>query len=260
VAIAFAGALLMLYRYRINKSEQIRAAVEELSRSRQERLLELERVRSRIAADLHDDIGSSLSQIAVLSEFAKHGNGHKETGPDTLEQISEVSNELVEAMSDIVWAIDPRKDNFHDVLQRMRRFAADIFTAKGIKFRFDAPEFDERVQFGADVRRELFVIYKEAVNNIARHSGANQASIRIYIVGESLSLEISDNGHGFDVEGLNSSTFSPGMGGNGLANIRKRAAGLGADLKIESSEHGTHISLTLAVSHAAARNFTYPHG
>jgi signal transduction histidine kinase len=138
-------------------------AEEALRRTREERLRELERVRTRIAADLHDDIGSSLTKIVILSDVAQQKaseNGGQKS--ESLNAISDISNELVEAMSDIVWAINPRKDRLSELSHRMRRFASDMFTARNIKFQFRAAHSDDDLQLGANVRREVFLIFKEA--------------------------------------------------------------------------------------------------
>jgi signal transduction histidine kinase/ligand-binding sensor domain-containing protein len=254
VAMIVVGSVIALDRYRVSKTRQIQAAYDDLRRSekerrlaeaaleksREDRLAELERVRTRIATDLHDDIGSSLTQIAVLSQAAHSQAGQNDAriaGP--LERISDVSVELVNAMSDIVWAINPRRDNLRDLVQRMRRFAADIFTAKGIRFEFHAPPSDNKLAIGANIRREVFAIFKEAVNNVARHSGAANASIELTVSGEKLSLVVEDNGRGFDPEALLHMSQAPESGGgNGLVNIRRRTGDLGGHCEIVSSENG----------------------
>ena len=130
----------------IGQLTQARRAEEELRRSRQERLAELEQVRRRIAFDLHDDIGASLTKIALLSEAARQmlsdqkASEKSEEACRTLAAITDISNELVEAMSDIVWAINPQKDKLSDLSQRMRRFASDILTARQIRLSFRTPE------------------------------------------------------------------------------------------------------------------------
>ena len=108
-------------------------------RNRVARLIELERVRTRIAADLHDDIGSGLSRIAILSEVARQQVGRDTSVGEPLAVIAGASRDLVDSMSDIVWAINPNKDQLSDLVQRMRRFASDLFTARQIEFRFQAP-------------------------------------------------------------------------------------------------------------------------
>jgi signal transduction histidine kinase len=146
-ALLIGAIIILLYRYRTARLREANTALKNarfaeaaLSRSREERLVELEGVRSRIATDLHDHIGASLTQIAVLSEVAqaqgKNGNG---ASADPLTKISAVSNELVGIMSDIVWSINPTKDHLSDLTQRMRRFASDVLAAKGIAFNFTRP-------------------------------------------------------------------------------------------------------------------------
>ncbi|MBA2602569.1 MAG: hypothetical protein H0U94_03185, partial [Acidobacteria bacterium] len=170
-----------------------------LHRYRMRRLLELERVRTRIATDLHDDIGSSLSQIAILSEVVRQRVGDRgESVREPLSQITGASSELMDTMSDIVWAIDPRKDHLSDLTQRMRRFCSDVFTARHIAFEFHAPDAARDIELGADVRRQVFLIFKESVHNIVRHSSCTRAAITFSASRDHISLRITDNGTGFD--------------------------------------------------------------
>ena len=225
-----------------------RKAEEALQKSREERFAELEKVRTRIATDLHDDIGSSLTQIAVLTEVAR-GHSQLQSIKTPLERISAVSNELVEAMSDIVWAINPRKDNLRELAQRMRRFAADVFTARQIKFDFHAPDWETKLQLGANIRREVFAIFKECVNNIVKHSEAMRATIDFEILSDSLLLKISDDGRGFNSEQMLSADFTPEKGGNGLLNIRRRAEELGGKCEIISfTGGGTSVLLEIPLT------------
>jgi ligand-binding sensor domain-containing protein/signal transduction histidine kinase len=216
-----------------------------LCRYRVEQLLAVERLRIRIATDLHDDIGSSLSQIAILSEVARRKVENADlqaAGP--LSDIATVSGELVDAMSDIVWAINPKHDHLSNLEHRMRRFATDVLTARniGLEFRATAAQPDLRV--GAYIRRQVFLIFKEAVNNIARHSRASLATVEFSVTQAHLVLQVTDDGIGFDPVA--------GCEGNGLVNMRKRASDLGGTAVFESlSDHGT--TLTLRVP------FTYQH-
>ncbi|HEX8198829.1 MAG TPA: two-component regulator propeller domain-containing protein [Pyrinomonadaceae bacterium] len=220
-------------------------AEEALRRSREERLRELERVRTRIATDLHDDIGSSLTQIAVLSEVARGQAAAFESEPlsKPLERIKSVSKELVEAMSDVVWAINPRKDNLPDLLQRMRRFASDVCAGRGIHFELNGQHTENGFQLGANIRREVFAIFKEAVNNAVKYSECNRAAAEFRIENGWLVLHISDDGRGFDTEHVLSESFSPDKGGNGLINMQRRARELGGECQIISSAKGTIITL-----------------
>jgi signal transduction histidine kinase len=206
-------------------------------RYRVARLIELERVRTRIATDLHDDIGSNLSRIAILSEVATQ-QVDKADAPviEPLSLIAATSRELVDAMSDIVWAINPDKDHIGDLAQRMRRFASDVFTARNIAFHFLAPSAEAFLKVSADVRRQVFLIFKESVNNAVRHSACTEVNIALRLEGSWLSLTFEDNGKGFDAACVSD--------GNGLTNMASRAKSLGGTLKIVSNAGaGTAVTL-----------------
>lgn len=228
-------------------SERKRAE-EALQKAREEKFKELQRVRTRIATDLHDDIGSSLTQIAVLTEVARGQASHiqAENLSIPLERIKGVSKELVSVMSDIVWAINPTKDTLPDLLQRMRRFGSDVFSGKGIKFEFYTPEIEQDPTLGANIRRELFAIFKEAVNNSAKYAECTEAKVFFQIEADWITLKIEDNGKGFDTKEVLSEQFRPEMGGNGLINIQRRATDLGGKCEIQSQiGKGTVINLTI---------------
>ena len=217
-----------------------RGAVYALYRYRVARLLEVERVRTRIATDLHDDIGSNLTRIAFLSEAA--GIAGAENG-GALTSIARISRESVASMNDIVWAIDPTRDTFVDLAQRMRQYAEEVFLARGVELDFSTPE-DVAIRLGHDLRRQLYLAFKECVNNAARHSDCAGARVALSVEGGRLVLDVSDDGRGFDV--------GTARRGNGLANLRKRAASLGADLEIRSEPgRGTRIVLAVPLRHPA---------
>lgn len=258
VVLVLFTAVVLIYRRRTSNLTRINAALseaklaeEKLSRAREERIVELQKVRTRIATDLHDDIGSSLSQIALHSELAKQRE--KETGNAgaSLDLITNVANELVDTMSDIVWAINPKKDHLQDLTQRMRRFASNILTASDIDFEFVAPSSDVETPLGANIRREVFLIFKETVNNIAKHSGATEANIGVSIENGFFTVRFSDNGKGFDIASAGagqSGDWSSMRGGNGLINMKRRAKDLGGRYLIESSVgNGTNAVLTVSV-------------
>ncbi|HZN10132.1 MAG TPA: PAS domain S-box protein, partial [Blastocatellia bacterium] len=221
-------------------------AEEALRRSREERLAELEQVRRRIATDLHDDIGSSLTQISILSEVVRQRldrRGAEVSEP--LSMIAGASRELVDSMSDIVWAINPQKDHLQDLTQRMRRFAADSFTARGITFRLVLPAVEEDVRLGANLRREVFLIFKEGVNNMLRHAGCTEADVELTFADGRLKLRLSDNGRGFET--------ARGSDGHGLASMRDRAAGIGGQLALRSRPgHGTTLELDVPLDQPPA--------
>ena len=223
--------------------ERYRTATQwQISRAREERLTELERVRRRIAADLHDEIGSSLTQISILSEVARQqGAGVLPELHHPLAMIATASRELVDAMSDIVWAIDPAKDHLADLTRRMRRLAADTFTATNTTLHLNFPAGDQEIKLGANVRREVFLIFKEAVNNIVKHSACTEVGITLVIDVHVLRLALHDNGRGFD-------PLMPNEG-HGLTSLRSRAAALGGALTVTSSPGaGTAVTLHLPIA------------
>jgi signal transduction histidine kinase/ligand-binding sensor domain-containing protein len=209
-AIGLTLTLYRLYRYRVA------------------RLMELERVRTRIASDLHDDIGANLSLIAGLSDVLRQQTPSSDPQvSERLSLIASVSRRSVDAMSDIVWAINPNRDHLGDLTQRMRRFAMETLGSRGIEFRFDSPGLDHSAKVSADVRREVFLIFKEGVNNIARHSHCASADITIETEGGMVLLKMSDNGVGFETPNAD--------WGQGLYSMRKRAEKVGAELNLISS-------------------------
>ena len=213
--------------------------------TRLQRLLELERVRTRIATDLHDDIGANLTRISILSEVAKqkatNGNGQM------LSSIAEIARESVASMNDIVWAVSPKHDSLADLVTRMRRHAEEVFTLRDISLEFDASDIDLGVRLGVGVRRDILLIFKEAVNNAARHSGCTEAHIKIALEGGELVLSIIDNGRAF--------VLSEREGeGHGLDSMRRRATAIYADLTIESETgKGTTVSLRTPLSRTVRR-------
>lgn len=221
-------------------------AVYALHRYRARRLVELERVRTRIAADLHDHIGTGLSQMALLSEVVKQQIGTpSEKVEQLLSDIAKTGRELVEAMSDIVWAIDPRRDDLGNLIARVRQLAGDLFDAQGIRWELQTSEESEGIKLSPDQRRHLYLIFKEAITNIARHADCHSVWLSLTVTDHRLAVEIRDDGRGFVVP-TSSEPRSPERQGNGLTNMHARAAELGGQLTIESSpEHGTRLTLAV---------------
>src|SRR6266496_1703657 len=218
------------------------AGVYVIHRYRVDRLLELERVRTRIATDLHDDIGSSLSQIAILSEVVRQNVGRDSADAnEPLSQITTSSSELMGTMSDIVWAIDPHKDHLTDLTQRMRRFASDVLTARNIDFEFEAPDAHRNLNLGTDVRRQVFLVFKESINNIVRHSACSHVHIEFRVDRDRLVLMIRDNGRGFDLDQESD--------GHGLMSMARRAKEMGGAMEINSQPGaGACVALEMPIS------------
>lgn len=217
------GAILYsLYRYRVS------------------RLLEMERLRTRIATDLHDDVGSTLSQIAILSEVASRG-ARTEEQLESLAEIADLSRESVDSMSDIVWAIDPEQDRLGDLSRRMRRFASDLLASSGIQVEFHAPGEGQDPEIGADMRRQIFLIFKESLHNTARHSGCTAVEIDFKLEKGWLALTVHDNGKGFDT--------TQRSHGHGLSSIEKRAKELRGQVVVNSAPgRGTTIRVEAPLS------------
>ncbi|MEP6849181.1 MAG: two-component regulator propeller domain-containing protein [Acidobacteriota bacterium] len=219
-----------------------------LYRFRLSRVLEVVNIRMRIATDLHDDIGANLTKITILSEVAQQRLEHDADGKtngkeNLLGSVAEISRESVASMGDIVWAIDPKKDSLIGLTRRMRRYAEEILERRDIHLEFNAPVVEPDLKLGADLRRDLYLIFKEAVNNIVRHSKAAKVTIDFRLVGKELVLQISDDGIGFKTDGE--------YDGNGLSNINKRATDRGGELEIDSTSGvGTRIILRVKVRSA----------
>src|SRR5262249_28674117 len=153
-------------------------------------------------------------------------------------------------MSDIFWAINPKKDHLSDLLQRMRRFASDVFTARHIAFQFRAPDQERDLELGANVRREVFLIFKESVNNIVKHSGCTRAELSFHIEEDWLVLKVIDNGDGFDRATLDVAALALATaGGNGIPSMHKRAEDLGGKFEVVSAlREGTTATLRLPIA------------
>jgi len=201
------------------------------------RLVELERVRTRLAADLHDDIGASLSEIALLSELVREQKSLGEaTARRMLAEIADTARDLVDTMSDIVWAINPRRDDLPSLILRIREMASETLGTRGIACDVQVPETAEAIKLAPDQRRHLYLIFKEALTNIVRHARCTEAKLSLRVENRYLIAEIRDNGCGFDP--------TSGSRGHGLENMRLRAAELKGRLQIES-EPGRGTRLTL---------------
>ncbi len=207
-----------------------------LHRIQLERKLAPERVRSRIAMDLHDDLGASLARMAVIGEVLKNNVVQRDLDSQLmLNDVAETSRRLVEGMNDIVWSIDPRHQQLSDIVDRLREFASGILEPKGIRWQFDVPADILRVTLSTEQRRQLYLVCKEAIHNIARHSKASNAYFTLAVERGAVCAKIEDDGCGIrDDDGH----------GLGLRSMRMRAKELGGSLEIRpASKQGTLITL-----------------
>lgn len=199
---------------------------------RSSKQIEIERMRVRIASDLHDDVGASLTEIALQTDFLQSGSLPKGI-VEPLRQIGKQSREIVHSMDDIVWSIDARNDRLGDLTDRMQDYANRVLgTAKiGVKYDFDHVKNDKSIP--VDVRQNLYLIFKEAVNNIAKHSGANRAIITFSNDKGRYRLEINDDGTGM--------TEAARKSGHGLRNMKMRAERIGASVEFKHNEGFTVV-------------------
>jgi ligand-binding sensor domain-containing protein len=196
--------------------------------------LRLERLRNKIASDLHDEVGSSLTRISIYSDLLQNGMSEAEnTG--YLKRIGEVSREVVGTMSDIVWSIDSRNDSFGALILRMKDFANEILQAKNIEVDFNSTQIDADQILDPELKQNIYLIFKETVNNIVKHATASQVKVILTNDRTQFSLTIQDNGKGFQSNGNHR--------GNGLRNIERRAKAMNAVFSIKSFQ-GTVISVT----------------
>lgn len=204
-------------------------------RRQRSHLLEL---RTHLAQDLHDDLGSDMSGISY-SAFAAGRSGDAARMRETLQNISEQSGRLVEDMRDIVWSIHPDNDSMEKMAARMRQYAAQALESQGIDVHFSMAPQLRPLKMQPEARKHLYLFFKEALHNIARHAQCTRADVNLRREKNELLLEIRDNGRGFDT-----AAQTTGSGGNGLRNLKQRAEVLGGKMEMDSrSGSGTSIRL-----------------
>ena len=209
-----------------------------LSRGRIRRRKDLEALRQRIASDLHDDIGSNLSSIALLAELGKTEVEEPDLVIEELTDIKKTADKTIESMRDIVWLIRPGEETWAQMLTRFRETAAKLLRAHDYTFNVTGSSSDVRLPL--EFKRDLFLIYKESLNNIVRHAKAEKVSIEIDCRRSRLEVTIEDDGIGFN------NLDHEFREGNGLRNLRMRAQAIGANLKVRSAlTEGTRIHLSV---------------
>ncbi len=212
-----------------------------LHRMQVNKLLAVEKIRTRVARDLHDDMGSTLSTINILSAMAKSKlNTDAVKTSEYIGKISENSQRMMEAMDDIVWSIKPLNDSMQRMVARMREIATNVLEAKDIEVQFIIQDKVYDVKLNMEARRDFFLIFKEAVNNAAKYSRATHVIIKMEAAPGTLLLDVKDDGCGFDTKKTSS--------GNGMGNMQKRAEALQAKLIVQSQPGvGTAIKMTMPV-------------
>ena len=227
LAVALAAALVFAaHRYRVTQ------------------MVNLERVRTAIATDLHDDIGASLSQIAVLSEVARAGvNGENRRTQESLQRVAVLARELVDSLGDVVWSIRGAPDGLESLISRMREFALDLLAGQHVDFQLRSPPGGQGApQLSLQARRHLFLMFKECIHNVARHSGCTAVKAELKVAEGEILLTVADNGRGLQpAEPPRGSS-----GGNGIPGMRQRAEILGGSIQFVSQPgEGCTVSMRL---------------
>lgn len=223
--LLIAFGLYSLYRYKIKH------------------LLAIERIREKIASDFHDDIGAALSSISIFSEVAdtqlEEQLPHEQIR-EIISHISSQSHAMLDTLDDIIWAVNPQNDHFYDLAVRMREFAIPLLEAKNILFDINIQEEILNTRIRMEVRKNIFLIFKECVNNIVKHACCSEMKVSVMKLNSQLEMVISDNGNGFDVDAPHSR--------NGLKNMQKRTLEIKGEIAVKSmSGKGTITRLLVNI-------------
>ena len=229
---AIIGVVLLATRRRVRRK------LDRLDRQRA-----LERERTRIARDIHDDLGASLTRITMLSHPPHDEPERPEEAAANLGVIYQTARELTRALDEIVWAVNPQHDTLDSLATYLGKFAQDFLRPAGIRCRLEMPLQLPALPLTAEVRHNLFLAVKEALNNVVKHSGASEARITLTLQPAAFALTVEDNGCGF-------TPAPPGVdrvaGGNGLVNLRRRLEEIAGQCDLRSAPGGgTRLSFTI---------------
>jgi signal transduction histidine kinase/ligand-binding sensor domain-containing protein len=217
IVIIVSALLYSLYQYRIRH------------------IIKMERLRLRIAADLHDYVGSTLSSISLISEMASRQDNASEL-LKALSKIGADSRDVLNSMDDVIWSVNPQNDSLVSLVVRLREFAIPVCDSKNITLNMNVEEAINAVKLDMEERRNIYLITKEAINNAVKHSGCTQLTVEFSFLHKQLEITVTDNGCGFDpaIRGLR----------NGITNMERRAKQTGSEFRIQSDKNsGTHIQL-----------------
>jgi signal transduction histidine kinase len=201
-------------------------------------MLAVERLRTKLAADLHDNIGSGLTEISILSEVISTRLKDAESEiKKSLFMISNKSRDLIDKMSDIVWLVNPKRDSLYDLILRLEDNYSELLSQTNVSFKSENLRSLEKISLTMEHRQHLYLIFKEAINNSITHGECSEITMNAKIKGKTLTMILEDNGKGFDP--------SSRSYGNGLANIKERAKIIGGYVNIYSKlGEGTKIEFS----------------
>lgn len=207
------------------------SAIIVLFKLRLDHLLAIERLKAKLAADLHDNIGAGLTEISILSELtAAQLKGVSPDSSKRLISVSETARNLIDSMSDIVWMVNPKRDTLHDLMIRLKDSYSDLLSEMGVAFRINSPEALNDIKLSMDYKQNLFLIFKEGIHNSIKHSGCTKIMLDARISGDLLVLSLKDDGKGFG--------RMEEYQGNGLKNIQERARAIGGLVMLRTPKEG----------------------
>jgi ligand-binding sensor domain-containing protein/two-component sensor histidine kinase len=178
--------------------------------------LEIEKLKLKIASDLHDNIGAGLTEISILSEVAERSEGHSSTVvKKDLQKISGTARQLVDSMSDIVWVVNPQRDSLHDLIVKLKDSYNEFFSSIGISFQVNNIEKSDDIKLPMEYKQNLLLMFKEAINNAIKHSGCKKLILEALYKNDIIEIVLKDDGAGFD--------FNKIKFGNGIKNMETRA-------------------------------------
>lgn len=231
VLIAFTAALAGLVRY-----FSFRRLQRELARLEQQAALHRERI--RIARDMHDEVGSKLSRLSLLSEMASHQAEMPAAARGDVAEIADTARDTIRSFEEIVWAVNPRNDSLPRLIQYLCRFAEDLFEGSPTQCVFDVPDKIPEIELPTELRHHVFLATKEALHNVFKHARARQVSVRLKLLPYGFEIAVEDDGRGFDAK----ATAGRSDSGNGLENMRERMKAVDGELEIQPGANaGTRV-------------------
>lgn len=226
------GIIIAIMRYRQQKRERIRKTEEDKRQA-------LEQERQRIARDMHDDLGSSLSALSLVTEIARHKKSSELKAE--IERINNSAREISSKIREVIWTVSSRNDSLENLISYINNYALDLFESTSQDFNLHLPEHIPEVFLNGEYRRNIFLAFKEALNNLLKYAEATEVSIVVETTDDQLSILVQDNGKGFDPALLQNSS------GNGLRNMQSRMSDIGGTCQINTGPNGTFIHFSLAL-------------
>jgi signal transduction histidine kinase len=253
VAAMLAGALglafiwITLLRHKVEvRTTQLRDEIQERQRVEKDQAIEQERM--RVAKDLHDELGAGLTTVGILGALVKNPATSPDKKADYVDQITHSAHSLVTALDEIVWAVNPQHDSLASSANYYAYFAQPFLNAAGIACRLEIEDSFSEHPLDPRIRHGVFLAFKEALNNVVRHSGATEVTVKILTANEQLIITITDNGHGMADDGNQS-----GPGHDGMAGMRDRLRHFGGNCLITSqSGQGTTVAFRIPLPPASS--------